>query len=426
MRSHVFFRSPVFSRKGDAARVADATLLDQPEGDLSLNSASSRTQAPTPTRCPYLIWLGAVVEDELALVQPGVSLAANRWQRGLVTALAETGHDLALRGYLIDPSWPRGIFRQQERPSELRIPGLDAKLVGYPNLTGVRSLALQRRLAREVEVLIARRGRPRALLSYNLPFQYAATAWSVWRAHRVPWIPIVADWAEAPHKRLVLALRLTRAQGRVYLSWGRYRDDPFEPKLHLDGGVHAPRRVDRALQRAFLYSGVMDHYGGVALLAAAFQRLEARDVVLWLCGKGRNELVERLAHKDDRIKIWGPVSDEKLGELSRSCLAFVNPRPDALEASRHTFPSKVLEYLSYGKPVISSWTDGLAPDYRTHLILAEPCDEPNLARCMQQVLSLAPPQWEARQTACRAFLEREKLWSIQAQRLVAWLDEAGL
>jgi glycosyltransferase involved in cell wall biosynthesis len=50
----------------------------------------------------------------------------------------------------------------------------------------------------------------------------------------------------------------------------------------------------------------------------------------------------------------------------------INPRSATHEASRMNFPSKLLRYLSYGKPIVTVWTPGIPTEYREVLKLVDP------------------------------------------------------
>ena len=49
------------------------------------------------------------------------------------------------------------------------------------------------------------------------------------------------------------------------------------------------------------------------------------------------------------------------------------------------FPSKILEYLSYCKPVISTWTYGLSPEYRKVLNVVDSDNPMDLANEIKKV-----------------------------------------
>lgn len=79
------------------------------------------------------------------------------------------------------------------------------------------------------------------------------------------------------------------------------------------------------------------------------------------------------------------------------------------------------EYLSYGKPVISSWTAGLASEYRGVLEVFEDETPECLARRISEVLEWPQARRAQYEQQSRAFLAG-RLWWRRAERLVAWLN----
>jgi glycosyltransferase involved in cell wall biosynthesis len=217
------------------------------------------------------------------------------------------------------------------------------------------------------------------------------------------------------------------ASGVVFLSWACFNQWSAGPKLHLDGGV-AGLRFDPSRpndvsvgMKVVLYTGAMNRWGGVDRLVEAFTQVKDRNVELWACGPGRSARLEAALQRDARLKCLGLVPESQLQELCRQASMFVNPRPSAEPGNDVNFPSKVLEYLTFGKPVVSTWTGGLGPEYRDVLLVTEEDTPEALAAKIQEALSWQP--WQRRKLATRiaAFLQGRRLWSVQAARLLEWL-----
>lgn len=360
--------------------------------------------------------------DSLALKRVGVSIAANRHQRGLLEGLEQAGLQTALRGSLIEPMWPRGpLFAKGEKPV---VAGLhDMELLRYANVFGLRRLWLAAALWRSVERLIVRRGAPQAILSYNVNFESAQVGLHYQRSRGIPWVVVYADTVPHPLERHYNDKWLASAAGRVFLSWDRYQRCPDRSKFHLDHGVVSlADRSQENLQKAILFAGTLCAATGVDRLARAFKRVKDPDARLWICGKGDYRPLRAAAEGDARIEIMGAVTEARLAELARKARAFVNPRPPDLPENRENFPSKIVDYLAYGKPVISSWTPGIAPHYREVLDVVQPFTEEALAARMEDVLQR--PLSADKREQIEAFINTRKLWRVQGARLVTWLEDS--
>ena len=120
---------------------------------------------------------------------------------------------------------------------------------------------------------------------------------------------------------------------------------------------------------------------------------------------------------------FGLVSEFELKKIYETAYIFINPRPSYLSGSSMNFPSKVLEYLSYGKPVISTWTSGLSPNYAEILEILEEETEDCLARTITNVLRWSKKRRAKNHDKIAQFLKDHKTWDLQAKRLIRWLRE---
>jgi len=107
-------------------------------------------------------------------------------------------------------------------------------------------------------------------------------------------------------------------------------------------------------------------------------------------------------------------------QVQREASVFVNPRPPHLPQNAYNFPSKVLVYLSFGKPIVSTWTGGLDPAYRDVLLVGE-ADEAGLAAQIDQALAMKREDWVALRDRMSNFLQTSRTWTKQATRFKYWL-----
>ena len=377
---------------------------------------------------PSWLWMGPVVAEEVMLAGAAQSPAANRWQLGLLRALSGLGISMEVLSYSPERAWPMGRAWMPGAAAS-PVPGLSVTTVGYLNVPGWRQRSLARAHRRLLRKRLASGTAPAAILTYNAPAGPASAALEVQEALGIPWIAVVSDVDGQAGAASVDAYleRVHRAAGRVVLPWSVYRDRCRAPKIHIDGGVTCVR-PDPGTQEpgAFLYTGLLGGHAGIELLLKAFREISAPGVELWICGKHPTADFLRRVEEDRRVCYHGAVSERELEALSNRAAAFVNPRPVTIRESDFNFPSKILEYLSYGKPVVSTWTPGLAPEYRDILVVADGDSPGELARAMESVLGWSPGRRVAYRERVAAFLERDRLWAVQAARLRRWVEDSVL
>lgn len=138
--------------------------------------------------------------------------------------------------------------------------------------------------------------------------------------------------------------------------------------------------------KSIVFAGSVDKWTGVFDLMDLFYEIDSKDYILNVYGKGDPELLKsKNEHYNGKIILHGYISDEELDHVCRNAYAFINPRPVDLFRSENNFPSKLLLYLSYNKPVISTKTKGLSPAYDDVLLYYY--DNESLSKCLNDIVS---------------------------------------
>lgn len=111
-------------------------------------------------------------------------------------------------------------------------------------------------------------------------------------------------------------------------------------------------RVHQSNKRIFLFSGVLGDVTGLPMAIEAFR--EIPEAQLYITGNGNSECLNVISQKYPNIKYIGYLPYEKYLSVLKTadvCLNFRNP---FLPENRNNFPSKVLEFFSWNKAVLST------------------------------------------------------------------------
>ncbi len=373
----------------------------------------------------HYLWLEGIFDEATINSFSSISPASNFWQRGFVDALHKLGHKIDVMGYPVERVWPFGRLIVGSEQASLS-PGLVGKVIGYANLPILRNTVQYINLLRAVKFHLETLGK---IPDYQIVFSCLEKSTDVTPSIRiakyirkhfgVPWICIVADGA-AP----------LGADGYVYLAWSHYQSDmALGPSIHIDGGIPDIKlESDKNLatnnstqNKSLMYMGALTEHGGVSQLARAFNKLSDKDIQLWICGRGRNSELARLAEVDQRIKVKGFVDEAELNKLAGAAFAFANPRPNSFEPNKLNYPSKVLHYLAYGKPVISTFTDGISPEYTGVLIPIGGDSDESLGDAIHSVLNLQYKEYGDMRDRIENF-NKTHTWAYQVNRFVSWLQ----
>lgn len=119
---------------------------------------------------------------------------------------------------------------------------------------------------------------------------------------------------------------------------------------------------------SIVYTGRLDRIFHIDLLIDAVKKIEKYKVELILCGHG--DLVEEIkgiCSLDARIRYRGFLNAAELSELQRNADILINTRFPEGEYTKYSFPSKTMEYLASGTPVLMYELPGIPEEYAPYL-----------------------------------------------------------
>ena len=112
------------------------------------------------------------------------------------------------------------------------------------------------------------------------------------------------------------------------------------------------------------YSGSLNRQYGIVTLLQAFHSIPYDNYRLVLCGLGNaEEVVNQYCSIDKRIIFKGKVNYDEVIDLQQKSTVLINPRQNIEEFTKYSFPSKTMEYLASGVPVIGYKLDGIPHEY---------------------------------------------------------------
>lgn len=114
----------------------------------------------------------------------------------------------------------------------------------------------------------------------------------------------------------------------------------------------------------YLYTGTLDKRYGITDLIDSFNSLNKEGLLLYICGDGADkDYVVNAANQNPNIKYLGLLSREDVIVLQKKALLLINPRRNDGEYVKYSFPSKILEYMSSGTPVLMYKLTGIPNEY---------------------------------------------------------------
>lgn len=171
--------------------------------------------------------------------------------------------------------------------------------------------------------------------------------------------------------------------------------------------------------KVILYTGTLDSKYGINNLLQSFHQIKDQNVCLYICGTGDSQTeVERMVKIDDRIRYFGSVSREKALQLQSEASLLVNPRQNVGEYTKYSFPSKNLEYLSSGVPLVAYKLDGISDEYDPYIFYVRDNTVEALQETIEKVLTFSKRDRDAFGEKAREFVLNNKNEVVQAKKIL--------
>ena len=175
-------------------------------------------------------------------------------------------------------------------------------------------------------------------------------------------------------------------------------------------------------ERVLVYTGAIAKFAGIENLLEAFMATKDMNFRLVICGSGPlNNYVEECVKLDSRIEFRGSVAHEEAVSLQREAFALINPRLPSISLTRYSFPSKTIEYLMSGTPMIGYKLDGIPDEYHEHMFIPSNESVEKLQETIDYVLNNDP--WEMMRKAQKAqsFIYENKTAIKQCRRIIDFI-----
>lgn len=319
------------------------------------------------------LWIGPITNQSEVNISDAISPAANVWQLGFINGLIQNKIKVKSVSYIPYPVWPKGPL-WISKPSEITTnDGLNIQYVSYLNFFLIR----QCWIAVSITSIILSKFKDLSryiVFSYNPIFSHLFPSTILKLIYKIKWISVLADDFTKGKPDITL-----------FLSYDYYCRFNEGEKYFLDGGVEPKtlksQNSKNSNLKILLYAGSQSKITGIEEFILFFSQLNDNKYELHIYGKGNNPNIKSAAIKNSKIKLFGFVSNEVLDKACCSADAFVNPRSSNDEAN-NTFPSKLLLYLSYKKPIISTDVPGISSKYDPFLFKYDSDDYSSFKNCL--------------------------------------------
>lgn len=169
--------------------------------------------------------------------------------------------------------------------------------------------------------------------------------------------------------------------------------------------------------KVFHYSGGLYEKFGVKALIDAFMKINRDDIRLHLFGNGElTSYIELCIEKDSRIIFFGFRNNQEVLEDQLSALVLVNPRFTHEDYTKYSFPSKTMEYMASGVPLLTTRLPGIPKEYFDFVYVFEEENFEGYRTAMERTLNIPEKELIFLGNQAKNFVLQHKNNKIQAEK----------
>lgn len=192
---------------------------------------------------------------------------------------------------------------------------------------------------------------------------------------------------------------------------GLYNETPFSVNQKADCNT-----------KTLMYAGGIQTRYGVFDLIEAFSQIDNKNFKLVLCGPcSEMDTLTQYLHRDNRIQYLGVIPTTSVREMQKSVTLLVNPRHSNEEFTKYSFPSKTIEYMASGTPVLMCPLPSMSEEYYNYVYLLDDESINGMRDKIISICSLDSKELSKKGYNARNFILENKTAAKQVSRIINFL-----
>ncbi len=202
------------------------------------------------------------------------------------------------------------------------------------------------------------------------------------------------------------------------------------PYIVLEGHADlAMQDVDNTLEgkadkKICLYAGSLMKIYGIENLVRGFVKAAVPNTELHVYGTGDyTDELKSLSEQYENVKHMGLAPNSEIVKAEVQATLLVNPRPVGEDYTKYSFPSKNMEYMASGTPVLTTKLPGMPQDHLPHVYLIEDESADGIAKVLEELLTKSPEELHLKGVTAKDFILKEKNNVNQAKKLLDMIEK---
>lgn len=282
------------------------------------------------------------------------------------------------------------------------------------------------------------------IMVYSVHVPFLIIGYVISRVYKIPFIAI---WTDPPAIRYSRDSFLKSLLRKVEFKISKFFMDrvskvialtkylahdfaPNKPSLIVEGiidedesimNVYKEKRIKSSLIKV-VYTGSLEKRYGIKNIIDSFQMMNDEKLQLEIYGRGdfEDELKE-VSTKNKSIKYKGFLPNEEILKIQREADFLINARPVDDLYVKYSFPSKTLEYMLSGTPLITTMLPGIPEEYEDYIIKLKDNSVEEISKKLNQIKNLTKSEKYELGVKAQNYALRKR-FSIQGKRILNFIN----
>lgn len=382
-----------------------------------------------------IIFIGSTVDRETLKKLPDASVAGNKMQLGFIKGFIKNGIDT-----VVISVEPQAMWKFNKKPIIVKSKKLNDEqvnlcTVSYINIPVIKQISIYRAIKKRLKK--ERINEETVLVVYNTMSIFALPVLKAAKKYNCKCAAIIADLPIKFKKNVFRRIEDKRQIDYIpkfdaiiplteHIAIDFAQDKPY---CVVEAGcdardcnkVIAEKKNDE--KKHIVFSGTLNQLSGIDLIINAMSYVNP-NIVLDIYGKG--EQVGFIKEKESQNIIYhGFVTNDEIMKIQAKSDLLVCPRHFDEFTTKYTFPSKLLEYIIAGVPVLSNKLKGIPQEYEKYVTLSEYDDPLTWAKYINEILIDNPEKYKQKAIWALKECSEKKSWENQTEKVITLFNQVG-
>lgn len=168
-----------------------------------------------------------------------------------------------------------------------------------------------------------------------------------------------------------------------------------------------------------MYAGALRKKYGLDSLVEGFHEYDNDNAELWIYGAGDYVGdIDKMALIDKRIKYFGVVANSEIIKREIEATLLVNPRDADQEFTKYSFPSKNMEYMVSGTPILTTKLPGMPKEYYKYVYIIDKKGKDGIKEALEITFQNSKNKLHNKGLLAKEFVLNKKNNIIQSRKIL--------